>query len=98
MRKKFIVGGFQVFRVNFGFPQHGHEIGVACPSGNDVAMNVLVIPRTSRFTDIISNIKTIRINHRTQYLDTFVGQLVQFRAFVSILLGQTPDMTKGRYH
>ena len=77
MRKKFLIGGFQVFRVDFGFSQNGHEIGVACPSGNDVAMNVLVITCPSSLTDIISNVKTIRIDHCRQYLDTFVGQLVQ---------------------
>ena len=65
MRKKFLIGGFQVFRVDFGFSQNGHEIGVACPSGNDVAMNVLVITCSSRFTDIISNVKTIGIDHCT---------------------------------
>jgi hypothetical protein len=74
MRKKLIVGGLQVLRVDFGFPQNGHEISVAGPSWNDVAMNVLVITCSSRFPDIIPNVKTIGIDYGTQYLDTFAGQ------------------------
>ncbi len=80
-----MIGSFQMFWVNFGFPQDGHEVGVPGPSGNDVAMNMFVITSPGYFAKIIANVKTIGIDHRAQYLDALADQLVHLRAFVGIL-------------
>ncbi len=87
-----------MFRVDFSFPQNRHEIGVSSPSGNDVAMNMFIVPGTSGFADIIANVKALRIDHSPQYIDTLMGQLIHLLTFIGILFGQAPYMPEGRYH
>ena len=83
-----------MFWMDFSFPQNRHEIGVSRPSGNDVAMNMFIIPGSSSFADIIANIKALRVDHGPQYFDRPKGQAIHFLAFVGILRGQTPYMSE----
>jgi hypothetical protein len=98
MWKKFLIGGLQMFWMDFSFPQDRHEIGVSRPSGNDVAMNMFIIPGSSSFTDIVANVKALRVDHGPKYFNRPTCQVIHFLDFLGILRGQAPYMSEGRHH
>ena len=84
MWKQVVVRGLQMFRVNFGVCQNGHEIGVADPPGNDVHMNVLVESGSARLAQINADIESFGRFDGSQDFHAFLGQVVEFGVFFFI--------------
>jgi len=87
-----------MFRMNFGFREYWHKIGVSCPSWNDMIVNMLVVTRASTFSKIKPYIKTVRSVYVTENLDTFFGEFGDFQRLVFIKRGNASKVAIGRHH
>ena len=56
----------EVLRNHLHVGEHGHEIGVALPAGNNVQMQMIGHARSGAFTEVQSHIKTLGLCHRAQ--------------------------------
>ncbi len=84
-----------MFRLDFGFCQHRHEVGVACPAGHDVCVKVFVKAGPSAFADVVTDIETIGMIHLAQDVDGFLKQLARFDHLVLAEFGKTGEVAIG---
>lgn len=67
-----------------GGAEHGHEIGVAAPSGDDVLVEVFGNSCSGGFSEVDADVKAVRFEGSCEELFSFDGGIYQAEAFLLV--------------